>query len=78
LEDFDWIDSLLEDEPISVYQISAIEGLLKTCVYPEQVKVDIENNMLSMSYQEANDVIYDLRENNIPKDPAEQFKRMFK
>ncbi len=74
----DWIDDILSDEPISNSQIAIIEGLLGSVPYPPKEVEEIERGMLDMSYQEASDLIYKMRQDHIPKDPREQFKRMFK
>mgnify|MGYP003149197516 CR=1 FL=1 len=71
----DWIDDFLADEECTLHQISMIESLMKTSSSATQYK-DIELDKLT--YQEANDIIYILKENDNPIDPREQFNRMFK
>jgi hypothetical protein len=71
----DWIDDFLADEECTLHQISMIESLMKTSSSAIQYK-DIELDKLT--YQEANDIIYILKENDNPIDPREQFNRMFK
>ncbi len=74
----DWIDDILESEPISNSQIAIIEGLLTSVPYePNEIR-DIENDMLNLSYIEASDLIYKLKQDYIPKDPREQFNKMVK
>tara|TARA_R110002020_G_scaffold7491_2_gene31452 strand:+ start:558 stop:800 length:243 start_codon:yes stop_codon:yes gene_type:complete len=74
----DWIDDILKSEPISNSQIAIIEGLLTGVPYePDELK-DIENGMLHLSYQEAYELIVKLKIDYIPKDPREQFKKMFR
>ena len=74
----DWIDDILESEPISNSQIAIIEGLLTSVPYePNEIR-DIENGMLHLSYIEASNLIYRLKEDYIPKDPREQFKKTFR
>ena len=74
----DWLEELLDDEPISNSQIAIIEGLLSIVPYdPETVK-DIEMGLLHLTYEEAHQLIVTLKEDEIPKDPREQFKKMFK
>jgi hypothetical protein len=74
----DWIEDILEDEPISNMQLAVIEGLLSSVPYEPEVISDIESGLLHLTYQEAYDLIGKLKEDYIPKDPREQFKRMFK
>ena len=71
----DWIDDFLADEECTLHQISMIESLMKTSSSAIQYKY-IELDKLT--YQEANDIIYILKENDNPIDPREQFNRMFK
>ena len=70
----DWIDEFLGDKEISVYQISIIESLMITSssAYLYQ-KLDIE----SLTFDEAEEIIKDLKENNNPIDPRDQFNKMF-
>jgi|TARA_R110000803_G_C11827195_1_gene302770 hypothetical protein len=74
----DWIDDILESEPISNSQIAIIEGLLTSVPYEPDELRDIENGMLHLSYIEASNLIYRLKEDHIPKDPREQFKKIFR
>ena len=74
----DWIEELLEDEPISVGQIAIIEGLLSSVPYDHHKIKDIEEGMLHLTYNEASELIYKLKEDFIPKDPREQFNKMFR
>ena len=74
----DWIDDLLSDEPSSVTQISIIEGLLGRCPYPESKINEIERSLLELSEVEASELIFRLKQDEIPTDPREQFKRMFR
>ena len=68
----------LEDEPISNMQIAVIEGLLSSVPYELEVIRDIESGLLHLTYQEAYELIGKLREDYIPKDPREQFHKIFK
>lgn len=70
----DWIDEFLGDKEVSVYQISIIESLMITSssAYMYQ-DLDIE----SLTYDEAEEIIKELKENNNPIDPRDQFKKMF-
>ena len=77
-KDLEWIDELLESEPISNMQIAVIEGLLSSVPYEPEVIRDIDSGLLHLTYNEANQLIEKLREDYIEKDPREQFKKMFK
>lgn len=70
----DWIDDFLADKESTIYQITIIESLLNTsssaCMYQD---LDIE----SLTYDEAEEIIKDLKENNNPIDPRDQFNKMF-
>ena len=74
----DWIDDLLSDEPISLTQIAIIEGLLSRCPYPQEKIRDIEKNLLEFSEAEASELIFKMKQDEIPLDPREQFNKMFK
>ena len=74
----DWIDEILASEPISNSQIAIIEGLLTGVPYEQDVIQDIENGLLHLTYQEAYELINKLKIDYIPKDPREQFNKIFK
>ena len=74
----DWIDDLLSDEPISLTQIAIIEGLLGRCPYPQEKINEIETGLLELSDAEASELIFKMKQDEIPLDPREQFKRMFR
>jgi hypothetical protein len=74
----DWIDDLLSDEPISLTQIAIIEGLLSRCPYPQEKINEIETGLLELSDAEASELIFKMKQDEIPLDPREQFKRMFR
>ena len=70
-----WVDEFFEDEECTLYQISKIESLMKTssaaCLYQDV-------NITELTYEEANEVIKKLWENDNPTDTREQFNRMFR
>ena len=74
----DWIDEILASEPISNTQIAVIEGLLTSVPYEQDDIRDIENGLLHLTYEEAYELINKLKEDYIPKDPREQFNKIFK
>tara|TARA_R110002167_G_scaffold1338_3_gene5970 strand:+ start:568 stop:786 length:219 start_codon:yes stop_codon:yes gene_type:complete len=69
-----WVDEFFEEEECSLRQMADIENLLRTSstayMYDKLVIEDL-------TYKEALEVIKDLKENDNPIDPREQFKRMF-
>lgn len=76
--DLDWIDDILAEEPISNSQIAIVEGLLSSVPYePNEIK-DIERGLIYLTYKEAYELIIKLKKDYIPKDPREQFNKMFK
>lgn len=77
-KDLDWLDELLDNEPISNSQIAIIEGLLTGVPYEPQDISDIQEGLLHLNYNQAYELIKKLKEDYISKDPREQFKRMFR
>ena len=74
-EERDWIDDVLDDKPIAWLQISKIEGLCQTSsVGSNYVNMKLEE----LTYEQANQIIYDLEENDNPRDCREQFYRILK
>lgn len=74
-EEKDWIDDVLDDKPIAWWQISKIEGLCQTSsVGPNYINVKLEE----LTYEQANQIIYDLKENDNPRDCREQFYKILK
>ena len=70
----DWIDDLLDDS-CELYQITTIESLMQTSsVANEYLNVELEK----LSKIEADAIIKHLYENDNPRDPREQFKKMFR
>lgn len=74
----DWIDEIFEEEPISNSQIAIIETLLPRVPYEESTKKEIESGLLELNYNEAYKLIMKLKDDYIPTDPQEQWKKMFK
>jgi|TARA_R100000084_G_C4645749_1_gene146604 hypothetical protein len=71
----DWIDEFLADEEATLHQISIIESLLQT----SSSAINYENiDYNNLTYEQANNIIYDLQDNNNPTDPREQFNKIFK
>jgi hypothetical protein len=71
----DWIDDVLEDEPIKWWQISMIEGLLQTSS-SSQYYINI--NIEQLNYEQATEIISDLKENDNPRDCREQFYKILR
>lgn len=70
-----WIDDFLTDEPITETQIGIIESLLTRVPYSLGQLKQIEDGMLRLTEQQAFKLIGRLKEDEIPNDPREQFKR---
>ncbi len=70
----EWIDDFLADEECTLQQISLIESLFITSSTAEKY---VGLDLTKLTYQEAQEIIYDLRENNYPTDPRDQYKQMF-
>ena len=71
----DWIDEVLEDEECTVVQMGIIESLLVTSA-ANYLYQNI--NLNELTYNEAEEIIKVLYENNCPTDTREQYKYMFK
>lgn len=71
----DWIDEILEDDECTCIQIGIIESLLITSSSSKNYQ---NININTLTYNEAEEIIRDLRENNVSKDPRDQFDKMFK
>ena len=78
-----WIEGFLDDleelnEPISMTQIGIIEGLLNTTPLADGKREMIESELLDMRLNEAQSLIVEMRENEIPIDCRKQFEKMVK
>jgi len=71
----DWIDDVLEDgdKECTMWQIGFIEQLMVTSASNYSYS---NINLNDLTYNEAEEIIKDLRENDCPKDTQEQFKKM--
>ena len=69
-----WIDYILdgEAEKSNIYQIGIIEGLQITSNYRWS------GNAETLTYLEAEELIIKLKENEIKKDPRDQYQEMFR
>lgn len=72
--DRDWIDDLLDDDPINSWQIGIIEGLFITSsasyLYRNIIIEELTN-------EEASEIIFKLKENDNPRDSKDQFYKIF-
>ena len=73
-KDNDWIDDVLKDEPCNGWQMGIIEGLLNTSSSRDSYT---SINLNELTYEEADEIIRDLRENDNPRDPRDQFFKIF-
>ena len=71
----DWIDDVLDDEPIKWWQVDMIEGLCQTSsVGSKYVNMKLEE----LTYEQAKQIIYELKENDNPRDCRDQFLKAIK
>ena len=75
----EWFDELTNGEPLlcSAVQMGIIESLLRISPLPTEQKEEIYMNLDSYSEEEANDLIYSLKQDVVATDPRDQWKRMF-
>lgn len=73
-KDDSWIDDIVDGEPeeANVWQIGIIEGLQQTSSYEWSGQAE------TLTYSEAEELIVKLKENNNPKDPKDQYEKMFR
>jgi|TARA_R110002074_G_scaffold1973_5_gene11898 hypothetical protein len=71
--EMDWIDEILEDTPINLWQIGKIEGLLITSA-ANYIYNNI--NLNDLTEDEADKIIRELLWNDRPKDPKHQYEQM--
>ena len=71
MDDNDWIDDVLEDKPAEWWQIDKIEMLIGTS-HTGNLKFKKED----LTYEQANTIIYDLKENDNPRDCRDQFYKI--
>jgi len=69
----DWIDDFLDDQ-CTVIQVGIIEQLLITSGVAREYD---NNNLNDLTYGEAEEAIKNLRENDNPRDPRDQFLKRF-
>ena len=74
----DWIDEILQEQPASLNQISIIEGLLPRVPYIDSRIKEIEDSLDTITNQDAYELIFEMKQDEIPSDPREQFKKMFR
>tara|TARA_A100001201_G_scaffold143257_2_gene144161 strand:- start:238 stop:489 length:252 start_codon:yes stop_codon:yes gene_type:complete len=75
-----FFDELINGEPLlcSTIQMSIIESLLKISPISTTEKEEIYMNLDSYSEEEANDLIYYLKQDVVITDPKDQWQKMFK
>tara|TARA_R100001015_G_C4633454_1_gene198432 strand:+ start:3146 stop:3400 length:255 start_codon:yes stop_codon:yes gene_type:complete len=80
MDDNDWIDDILEDKPAEWWQIDKIEMLIGTSStgsnYTDHTG-NLKFNKEDLTYEQANTIIYDLKENDNPRDCRDQFYKIF-
>ena len=71
MDDNDWIDDVLEDKPAEWWQIDKIEMLIGT-----SSTGNLKFKKEDLTYEQANTIIYDLKENDNPRDCRDQFYKI--
>ena len=74
-EEKDWIDDVLDDTPIKWWQVEKIEGLCQTSSVGSDY---VDMNLDKLTYEQANKIIYELKENDNPRDCRDQFYQALK
>ena len=76
----EFFDELINGEPLlcSTIQMSIIESLLRISPISTGEKKEILINLDSYSEEEANDLIYSLKQDVVLTDPKDQWEKMFK
>lgn len=80
MDDNDWIDDVLDDRLAEWWQIAKIEGLCQTSSTGSNYIDNFGNfkfDVNKITYEEANTIIYDLKENDNPRDCRDQFYKIF-
>jgi len=77
----DWIEKFLFDlkglnEPISLVQMGMIESLLQRSPLDQGAKEQILNDMIDMNTHKAARLINKIKEDYVPSDPKDQWKKM--
>jgi hypothetical protein len=74
-----FFDELINGEPLlcSTVQMGIIESLLRISPLPTHQKEEIYTNLDSYSEEEADELIYSLKQDVVETDPRDQWKKMF-
>ena len=74
----DWLDDLVDDQPseITLFQMATIETRLHRSAIPLHEQSYIINNLSNFTEQEAEEIIIDILQNQVPSDPKDQYKLM--
>jgi hypothetical protein len=74
----DWLDEVLDGKPseITLFQMATIETRLHRSAIPLEEQSYIINNLANFTEQEADEIILDILQNQVPSDPKDQYKLM--
>jgi len=77
-EFYDWMDEILDGKPLEaeMWKIGYIESLLPYTALESKEKEEIFNNLSTLTDIEADELIPYLKENEIKKDPKDQYEQM--
>lgn len=76
----DWIDEVLDGKPLEAewWKVGYIENLLPYTSISPREQQEIFNNLSTLTDLEADELIPYLKENEIKRDPKDQYEQMRK
>lgn len=76
----DWIDEVLDGKPLEaeMWKVGYIESLLPYTSISPREQQEIFNNLSTLTDIEADELIPYLKENEIKRDPKDQYEQMRK
>ena len=74
----DWMDEVLDGKPLEaeMWKIGFIENLLPYTALESKEKEEIFNKLSTLTDIEADELIPHLKENEIKRDPKDQYEQM--
>ena len=78
----DWIDEVVDGKPKSAeyWQIDYIDNLLPRTTLTSEYQTEILNKIYDKDFSvlEAEEIIFELKQNEVYSDPRDQYNKMFK
>lgn len=78
----DWIDEVVDGKPkqAEYWQIDYIDNLLPRTSLTQEYQTQILNKIFDKDFSvlEAEEIIFELKQNEVYADPRDQYKKMFK